>query len=344
MNNNSKNNTQTKLTLGERINNFFNITTEERRNNITRYIHISFISVLALLLVWFGVQKMENPVQETVVVEEVVIEEEPEIEDTEEPEPVVETIEKVVISYNGLNVREQPSVESNRIGVLYYGDLVNVIVTDNESEWLELEMGGFINAEFVETYDPEKVYELPEEFLNQIREEEQAQASHEVMISRGADIPPIVSSNTYAYYTDYVNTPSGLTELDVYNILNEKGPALASIASDIVAIERDYGINAFFTMAVAAHESWWGRSDLAVYNNNLFGLKNSETGTWYGFSNPSESVYLFARSIIDIYFPNGLVTPWDINPVYCPGDGGFWATQIVTIMNECIASHNSRIQ
>ena len=64
MNNNSKNNTQTKLTLGERINNFFNITTEERKNNISRYVHLSFLMILVGIIVFIGVERLGNKMPE----------------------------------------------------------------------------------------------------------------------------------------------------------------------------------------------------------------------------------------------------------------------------------------
>ena len=351
MNNNSKNNTQTKLTLGERISNFFNITTEERKNNISRYIHLSFLMILVGIIVFIGVERLGNKmpeVEETSVAivekEENMVEEDT-IEETVE-ESNVTTVEMAVISCTGLNIRKEPSKDSDRIGVLYYGNRIDVVDTnDEDSEWLKMSVGGYVHKDYLEIYDPEKDYSLPEEFLEELRQQEaEKQAQQQTArVSRGAEVPAIVSNNTTAYYTDYVNTSSGLSELDVYNILNEKAPAMACVASDIIAIERDYGINAFFTMAVASHESGWATSSLATYNNNLFGLKNSSTGGWYDFSSKSESVYLFARSISSIYFDRGLVTPWDINPVYCPGDGGFWSSQVVTIMKQLINNHNQRI-
>ena len=352
MNNNSKNNTQTKLTISERISNFFNITTEERRKNISRYVHISFLMILVGLLVYIGLQKVEittPEIEETVVsIEENIVEENQEPVEEIVEEPKVMTVEMAVISYEGLFIRKEPSTDSDIIGVLYYGNRIDVLDTvDEEAEWLKMSAGGYVNKNYLEVYDPNKDYSFPEEFLAELRKQQEEAAMQEqhqqVKVSRGGELPQIASSNTYVYYTDYVNTTSGLTELDVYNLLNEKAPNMASIASDVIAIERDYGINALFTIAVASHESGWGKSDLATYNNNLFGLKDSVNGGWYSFNSKSESVYLFARSIVNIYFPNGLVTPSDINDVYCPGDGDYWSSQVTAIMKEYIAAHNRRM-
>lgn len=343
MNNNSKNNTQTKLTLGERINNIFNITTEVRKNNLLRLTHVSFVLILAILLAYIGITKLNNNIVINEVPVSIVNEpvEENNIEVIEEPK--VTTIEMAVISCRGLNIRKEPNEDSDIIGVLYYGNIIDVNDTDDEdAQWLKMSAGGYVDKNYLEVYDPNKDYSLPDEFLEELRKEEEKRIEQQsVRASRGAEVPKIVSNNTTAYYTDYVNTSSGLSELDVYNILNDKAPAMACIASDIINVERDYGINAFFTMAVASHESGWATSTLATNNNNLFGLKNGSS--WYDFNSKSDSVYLFAKSISNLYFNKGLVTPWDINPVYCPNDGGYWATQVVSIMNQLINNHNKRI-
>lgn len=343
MNNNSKNNTQTKLTLGERINNFFNITTEERRKNISRYVHICFLLSLVLLLVFVGVKKDET---KTLEINDKVINVEETIEEEVIEEPQVITVDMAVISYDGLFIRKEPDSNSVPIGVLYYGNRIDVLDTDDENtEWYQMSAGGYVNKNFLEKYDPDKDYSFPEEFLEELRRQqrEAEEQQKSARVSRGGQPPQITSSNTYVYYNDYVNTTSGLSELDVYNLLRDSSPSMASIASDIIDIEREYGINALFTMAVASHESGRGTSELAKYNNNLFGLKDGRNGGWYSFSSKSESAYLFARSITNIYFSKGLVTPWDINGVYCPNDGGYWAGQVTTIMKEYISAHNSKL-
>ena len=347
MNNNSKNNTQTKMTIGERLNNFFNITTVERKNNISRYVHISFVLILVSLLVFVGVQKLSTPENEKheVSIEENIVEE---IQEPVVEEPKVMTVEMAVISYEGLFIRKEPSADSIVTGVLYYGNVVDIEDTDDEdTQWLKMSAGGYVNKNYLELYDPNKDYSFPEEFLAELRRQQEEamrqQRQQQVRVSRGGEAPQIVSSNTYAYFNDCVKSSSGLTELDIYNILNEKAPNMASIASDVIDIERDYGINALFTISVASHESGWAKSELAMYNNNIFGLKDSANGGWYSFSSKSESAYLFARSIVNIYFSNGLYTPWDINEVYCPGDGGYWSGEVTKIMREYINAHNRRI-
>lgn len=347
MNNNSKNNTQTKLTLVERIGDFFNINTKEKKDNLCRCAHTGFLMTLMGILVVVGlhtsrsehqIQEEENSglLQGTIEVENV-------IEQAEEPK--VMTVDMAVISLYGVNIRQEPNSDSNIIGVLYYGNRIDVLDTDDEeTEWLKMSAGGYVNKNYLELYDPEKDYSFPDEFLEELRkqQEEELQQSR-ARASRGGELPVIASSNNYAYYNNCVKSSSGLSELDIYNLLREKAPNMAHVASDVIQIERDYGINALFTISVASHESGWAKSELATYNNNIFGLKNSRSGGWYSFSDKSESVYLFAKSIYDIYFPNGLVTPDSINGVYCPNDNGYWSTQVKSIMREYINLHNSKL-
>lgn len=353
MNNNSKNNTQTKLTLVEKIEDIFNVNTKEKKENLHRCAHTGFLIVLMSILVAVGLytsnskQQIQDEnserVQGSIEVDNV-------IEQAEEPK--VMTVDMAVISLYGVNIRREPNTDSDIIGVLYYGNRIDVIDTDDEeTEWLKMSAGGYVNKKYLEVYDPEKDYSFPDEFLEELRkqqEEELRKQQEELqqsraIASRGGELPVISSSNNYAYYNDCVNSSSGLSELDIYNLLREKAPNMAHVASDVIQIERDYGINALFTISVASHESGWARSELATYNNNIFGLKNSRRGGWYSFSDKSESVYLFAKSIYEIYFSNGLVTPESINEVYCPNDNGYWSTQVESIMREYINLHNSKL-
>lgn len=69
----------------------------------------------------------------------VVVEGEEEIDITnDEPEEVEEMYIKVT-SEQGLNIRQEPNIESERIGVLYYGEEVKIL--EESEQWYRIEQG-----------------------------------------------------------------------------------------------------------------------------------------------------------------------------------------------------------
>lgn len=70
----------------------------------------------------------------------------PEEKETEEITKSEEGFYGVVTSMSGLNIRQNPSVESEKIGVLYYGAEVKII--EDCGDWYKTE-SGFIFKEFI---------------------------------------------------------------------------------------------------------------------------------------------------------------------------------------------------
>jgi hypothetical protein len=69
----------------------------------------------------------------------VVVEGEEKIDITnDEPEEVEEMYIKVT-SEQGLNIRQEPNIESERIGVLYYGEEVKIL--EESEQWYRIEQG-----------------------------------------------------------------------------------------------------------------------------------------------------------------------------------------------------------
>lgn len=69
----------------------------------------------------------------------VVVEGEEEIAITnDEPDEVEEMYIKVT-SEQGLNIRQEPNIESERIGVLYYGEEVKIL--EESEQWYRIEQG-----------------------------------------------------------------------------------------------------------------------------------------------------------------------------------------------------------
>lgn len=134
--------------------------------------------------------------------------------------------------------------------------------------------------------------------------------------------PPVV------YSSENVLTPSYVTVEELYSGLLY---GLKDYAGYFVDAEQKYGINAIFLASVAALESGWCRTEIALNNNNLFGYKNSTGDGFRKFSTKAESIYVVAKHLKDNYlteggtYYNGLSVE-DVNIKYC--EQKWWASEI----------------
>lgn len=129
---------------------------------------------------------------------------------------------------------------------------------------------------------------------------------------------------------------SNITEEQAYQMLS--GTALQSVSREYVYIEKTYGINAVFLMALNCLESGYGRSSLAITNNNLGGIRAGNG--WRSFSDWGECIEYIGRLICSEYLnPNGVYfsgySIWNVNTRYCT-DGSNWATMINQIATELL--------
>ena len=107
---------------------------------------------------------------------------------------------------------------------------------------------------------------------------------------------------------------------------------LKEYAEEFLQAEEDYGINACFLAAVAAHESGWGQSDLAKNKNNLFGWKGKDS--YKEFESPERCIDFVAWKLSKKYISKGLNTIDEIAPVYCNEE---WAGYVKDIWGGLIA-------
>lgn len=132
------------------------------------------------------------------------------------------------------------------------------------------------------------------------------------------------------YYQVGVLSTCGLTESQLANGLYYN---LKQYAWAFLEAEKEYNINAVFLSAVAALESGWGRSTLAINKNNFFGWRGSNG--WASFNSPYDGIMHVAKTLRKNYLTpggscfNGYEVE-DIAICYCPGGG--WAGQIRNIM------------
>lgn len=134
--------------------------------------------------------------------------------------------------------------------------------------------------------------------------------------------------------TSTVKSDSGLFEVQIEEIF--KGTSLAGYGLEkaILEVEEEYGINAFFTIAVMKLESAIGKSKIAMDKNNLFGL-NAIDGDEYNqalsFNSKADSVRKFGQLISINYINKGYTTLEKVASKYCEANPK-WPGLVKSIM------------
>lgn len=133
-----------------------------------------------------------------------------------------------------------------------------------------------------------------------------------------------------------VGEVSNLSREQMYKML--EGTALQTLANAYYYYEEVYQVNAVFMMALTAEESGWGRSELAMFRNNLSGHKDPYTSDWKYYSDWGQCLEESFRLIREEYlnedgaFYTGS-NIYNINLTYCPDPvtPNSWANNIVSI-------------
>lgn len=90
---------------------------------------------------------------------------------------------------------------------------------------------------------------------------------------------------------------SGVTEEQLESALYYE---LSEYADVFIECEKKYGVNAILLASLAALESGWARSDIAVDKNNLFGWKQSN-GDYASFESKEQCILEVAEAISEKY-------------------------------------------
>lgn len=214
-----------------------------------------------------------------------------------------------------LNVREQPYPKSKILNVLEQGTIIDVLQkTDNG--WLKLKSGGYVHGGYARLLknDIVKIASLSTE-------------SSAVIESLDSDSVPNKPTST-------VTSESGLSEDDIGEILEDTELADQGLEKAILDIESEYGVNAYFTIAVMKLESGNGESKLAKRKNNLFGL-NAIAGDAFNkalsFETKADCIRMFGQLIAEKYVDQGYTTVEKIARKYCPANSK-WSSHVKTIM------------
>ncbi|MGM0883864.1 MAG: glucosaminidase domain-containing protein [Bacillota bacterium] len=254
------------------------------------------------------------------------IEQEPELKETVTEEPI-HTYE--VTAYY-LNVRTQPSAESKIIKVVKQGTTLEVVAsTDNG--WLELKGEGYVHGRYAKLIKEE--VENASAPKNADVEPKVTIESFKKAVTQQADIEAAADAEP-SQPTSIVQSDSGLTEAHITKILDGTALAGHQLEEAILEIEEEYGINAYFTIAVMKLESGNGKSWIARKKNNLFGL-NAIDGDKYNkafsFKTKGDSVRKFGQLLSKNYVGKGLKTIEKVAKKYCPANSK-WSSLVKNIM------------
>lgn len=236
-----------------------------------------------------------------------------------------------------LNVREKASSESQILKVVEKGDVLKVS-GETGNGWLALHEGGYVHGAYART-----VAEAPAAAerktlapLSPAVAAENSSAVGGTAASASAarsGAEALTGNPKPSKPTSTVQSDSGLTEAHIGEILHGTELEDPSLASAILEIEDEYGINAYFTIAVMKLESGNGKSKLAKTKNNLFGLNatGGSNSKAYAFDTKADSVRKFGQLIAESYVDKGYTTIEKVAKKYCPPNSK-WSGLVKKIM------------
>lgn len=231
-----------------------------------------------------------------------------------------------------LNVRNVPHRKGKIEDVLVYD---YVVVSDRRiNGWAKIGPGQYINTKFTRIL-------TKEDGLRKLAIQKKKKKPHPVF--RVFHPEPIKASTVKKAPVQRATTQSGghrqMGVLGTSNISANQfnqlvaGTGLAGIGDALVAVERQYGINGLFTLAVAKLESGHGQSALARNKNNIFGMNAVDSNPYnaaYTYNTKADSILDFGSRMKKNYINQGLTTLATINRKY--SSSSEWAGKVQTIM------------
>lgn len=118
------------------------------------------------------------------------------------------------------------------------------------------------------------------------------------------------------------------TMLAKYNITES---ALIGSGKYLAKMEEDHNVNGLLALATTTLETGYGRSNLAVNKNNLFGIAKSGGG-YRSFESVEESFDYYGNLLRTHYIDKGLTSIQSIGARYCPGSND-WVNQVTGFYN-----------
>ncbi|QGQ96483.1 hypothetical protein EHS13_17120 [Paenibacillus psychroresistens] len=224
---------------------------------------------------------------------------------------IEKTLNEYEVTSEHLNIRSKANAASKILSVINKGELIEVI-NAAKNGWLALKQGGYVNGKYTK---------LKIENVKKIAQVKTLSLQSSVV----KDI---------AKPTSNVKSDSGLREANIEEIL--KGTSLAGhdLEKAILEIEEEFGINAYFTIAVMKLESGNGKSRIAKNKNNLFGLNALDGDVYnkaFSFKTKGDSVRKFGQLISKNYINKGYTTVEKVSKKYCQANPK-WSGAVKAIM------------
>ena len=227
-----------------------------------------------------------------------------------------------------LNIRENKNVDSKIINVVKNGDILEVLAT-TDNDWLQLKDGGYVNGKYTELISGQAI--SPETQLTTqtpLPLPLPLQKPLKITVNKTTN-SAIPSKPTTIVKSDSKLTIKHITEIFEGTLLADHG-----LEETIIEIEREYGINAYFTIAVMKLESGHGKSKIARNKNNLFGLNAIDGDAYnkaFSFKTKGESVRKFGQLISDNYIDKGYTSIEKVAKKYCNANPK-WSSLVMSIM------------
>lgn len=134
--------------------------------------------------------------------------------------------------------------------------------------------------------------------------------------------------NYYQYLTQRTKTKVSASTFDSFMNSKVSGNSLMKNQGQaFIDAQNTYGVNALLMYAVAINESNYGRSNIALTKNNLFGLNATDTNPGENassYASAKDSINTYARE----YISNNYMDPKDVSGLYHGGHLGDKASGI----------------
>ncbi|GMK38079.1 hypothetical protein PCCS19_11330 [Paenibacillus sp. CCS19] len=271
---------------------------------------------------------LKPPVQETATPTEAKPTEQPVLQLSEQAPPTEAkqaiqappTILTYETTADYLNVRINAYNKSQIINTVTKGTILEVSsVTENG--WLSLKGGGYVHGGYAKPITQEQL-------------DEKKAAPLQKAVNEVKEVKTLSVATKINEPTSKVESTSGLTVQHIAAILKGTDLEDQGLEKAILKVEQEYGVNAYFTIAVMKLESGNGSSKLARKKNNLFGLNASGSNPYnkaLSFKSKADSVLKFGELIAEKYIDRGYTTIDKVAKKYCPANSK-WPRHVKDIM------------
>lgn len=197
----------------------------------------------------------------------------------------------------------------------------NSVLEDNiaDIERLYIDVMSDVGNEFIK----ETEARLAEEQRKREEAERAAKLAEEKRLSNAVEL----KGSSMLSYNPFVKSMISVEEYD--RILS--GTGLEGCGQSFYNMEQTYNVNGLFAVAVAFHESGYGR--YKANTNNFYGMRGSSG--WMSFSSPDANIQYFGELMNkSLYYGKSIDS---IGAVYCPGTSASWAIAVRSMMRNSFA-------